>query len=205
VHLINSEPPRTHPPERSWEHSSWPVARGARRRHTAIGDTAIRDTVIGAAVASTVMLADGPSIRVLPRLDQENRFFWTGGGDGILRFLRCRECRRFIHPPSPICPFCVTATLVPQAVSGRATLASFTVNHQPWIPGSAPYVVAWVAIDEQPDVRLTTNLIGVEQADLRIGMALEVAFAPAGNGIFLPLFRPMGDDHRPIREPEGPR
>lgn len=78
-------------------------------------------------------------------------------------------------------------------VSGRATLASFTVNHQAWIPGSDPYVVAWVAIVEQPDVRLTTNLVGVAEADLRIGMPLEVIFVAEGDGIFLPLFRPVPD------------
>ena len=34
--------------------------------------------------------ANGPAIRLLPRLDPDNEFFWTAGRDGVLRFLRCR-------------------------------------------------------------------------------------------------------------------
>ena len=42
--------------------------------------------------------------RILPKLDDGNRFFWTSGADGRLRFLRCQDCGYFIHPPQPICP-----------------------------------------------------------------------------------------------------
>ncbi len=49
-------------------------------------------------------VARGPSVRVLPRLDDANRFFWTSGEDGHLRFLRCAACRHYVHPPSPRLP-----------------------------------------------------------------------------------------------------
>jgi uncharacterized OB-fold protein len=137
------------------------------------------------------MFANGPSFRVLPRLDPDNEFFWTSGKDGLLRFLRCRSCGKFVHPPVPRCPFCLESDLAPEVVSGRGTVHSFTVNHQQWIPGSDPYVVAWVSIVEQPDVRLTTNLVGVEPEDLRVGMEVEVFFEEH-EGVYLPLFRPVG-------------
>ncbi len=137
------------------------------------------------------MVADGPPIRLLPRVDNDNRFFWTSGTDGKLRFQRCSQCRSIVHPPAPRCPFCLTDSLVPEAVSGRGTVASFTVNHQQWIPGSEPYVIAWVSIAEQPDVRLTTNLVGLEPDDLRIGMEVEVVFEHHDD-VYLPLFRPVG-------------
>ena len=44
-------------------------------------------------------LAGGPAIRLLPRLDQSNRFFWESGSDGHLHLLRCQECKTFVHPP----------------------------------------------------------------------------------------------------------
>lgn len=137
------------------------------------------------------MTAAGPALRLLPRLDDSNRFFWTSGRDGRLRFLRCRECRRYHHPPAPRCPYCLAAGPEPEAVSGRAGLHAFTVNHQAWIPGSDPYILGLVTIEEQDDVRLTTNLVGVEPDDLRIGMPLEVVFEEAGD-VWLPLFRPAG-------------
>ena len=137
------------------------------------------------------MLADGPSLRLLPRLDDTNRFFWTGGADGVLRFARCGDCRRFTHPPVPRCPACLSRDMAPEPVSGRGTLHSFTVNHQQWIPGSAPYVVALVTIAEQADLRLTTNLVDCPVDAIVIGMTVEVTFAEHGD-VFVPLFRPAG-------------
>ncbi len=138
------------------------------------------------------MSAAGPAIRLLPRLDDLNRFFWTGGADDSLQFLRCSGCRSYVHPPIPGCPFCEGGTLAPEKVSGHATLHSFTVNYQQWIPGSEPYVIGLVSIAEQEDVRLTTNIVECEPEDLRIGMELEVVFEPNGD-VWLPLFRPMRD------------
>ena len=95
------------------------------------------------------MPARGPALRLLPRLDPENQFFWTSGADGRLRFLRCQDCRTYVHPPSPRCPYCLSTDLAPEAVSGRATVVAYTVNVQQWIPGSEPYLIGLVAIDEQ--------------------------------------------------------
>ena len=136
------------------------------------------------------MTADGPAFRLLPRLDPENEFFWTSGADGRLRFLRCQACQEYVHPPSPVCPTCLSSELDPVPVSGRATVVAHTLNVHGWIPGSQPYLVAWVAIDEQPDVRLTTNLVGVEPDDVHDGMAVEVVFEH-DDDVWLPLFRPV--------------
>ena len=133
----------------------------------------------------------GPSIRVLPRLDDSNRFFWTSGADGRLRFMRCGQCRRFVHPPVPRCPYCLHSALAPEAVSGHAVVHSFTVNHQQWIPGSDLYVIGLVTIEEQDDVRLTTNLVDCDPDDVRVGMPVEVTFEECDD-VWLPLFRPRG-------------
>lgn len=137
------------------------------------------------------MIANGPVLRLLPRLDDTNRSFWTGGESGRLVLQRCQACHRFIHPPGPICPYCLSPDLTAEAVSGRATLTSFTVNHQEWIPGSDPYVVGLVTLIEQDDIRLTTNVVAAEPEALQIGMAMEVTFEQADD-VYLPLFRPAG-------------
>ncbi len=135
------------------------------------------------------MTADGPALRLLPRLDEQNRFFWTSGADGRLRFLRCQECSSFVHPPSPRCPSCLGDDLAPEVVSGRARVVSYTLNVQQWIPGSEPYLIGLVAIEEQPDVRLSTNLVGIEPEEVRIGQEVEVVFEHCDD-VYLPLFRP---------------
>ena len=135
------------------------------------------------------MVAHGPSFRLLPRLGDDVAFFWTSGADGTLRFLRCNECRFFIHPPGPVCPRCLSRDLAPETVSGQGRVETFSVNHQQWIPGSEPYIIAWVSINEQPDVRLTTNLVEVEPGDVTIGMPVEVVFEQ-NDDVYIPLFRP---------------
>jgi uncharacterized OB-fold protein len=135
-------------------------------------------------------LARGPAFRLLPRLEEDNRFFWTSGADGRLRFLRCRHCSYYVHPPAPRCPECLSEDVAPEPVSGRATLVAHTCNMQQWIPGSEPYLIGLVAIDEQESVRLTTNLVDVSIEEVRTVMALEVLFEHHDD-VFLPLFRPV--------------
>jgi uncharacterized OB-fold protein len=142
------------------------------------------------------MTASGPPFRVLPRLDEMNRFFWTSGERGALSFLQCCACGRFVHPPTPLCPYCLDGDLRPQDVSGRAKVTSFTVNHQQWIPGSDPYVIGLVTIAEQQDVRLTTNIVGCDAEEVRIGMDVEVTFEHHDD-VWLPLFRPASSTAGP--------
>lgn len=132
--------------------------------------------------------------RVLPQLNEHNRDFWTGGARGELCFWRCGDCSFWVHPWQPICPACRSKNLATRAVSGRATLATYTINHQAWMPGpELPYVVAIVEIVEQPSVRLTTNLVGCPHDEIRIGMPLRVVFEhhpdPDGD-VYIPLFAP---------------
>jgi uncharacterized OB-fold protein len=141
------------------------------------------------------MVANGPSVRLLPRLSDDVAFFWTSGAEGVLRLLRCNSCGFYIHPPGPVCPRCLSRDLGPQEVRGRGTLESFTVNYQEWIPGSEPYIIAWVSLEEQPDIRLTTNLVGVEPEDVRIGMPVRVDFEHTED-VWFPLFRPAGTEER---------
>jgi uncharacterized OB-fold protein len=129
--------------------------------------------------------------RLLPEVTPENEHFWRGGAAGELRFLHCSACALYVHPPSPRCPRCLSAALAPRAASGRARLYTYTVNHQPWIPGfDPPYLVAIVELVEQPSLRLTTNLVSCAPEDARIGMPLRVVFEERDDGIFLPLFEP---------------
>jgi acetyl-CoA acetyltransferase/uncharacterized OB-fold protein len=135
--------------------------------------------------------------RPLPLVTDENEFFWTSGADGRLRFQECENCKALIHPPAPVCRYCRSREIGVRTVSGRATLSSFTVNHRFSIPGlPAPYVVAQVAIEEDPRVRLTTNAVECDPDDLELDMRMEVVFSRHGD-VWLPLFRPASDQDDP--------
>jgi uncharacterized OB-fold protein len=133
--------------------------------------------------------------RILPELTDRNRHFWQGGRDGQLVFLRCQECGYYIHPPTPICPLDRSKNVAPEPVSGRGTVASYTVNHHPWLPGvELPYVIGLVEMVEQKGLRLTTNIVNCPPDSVHGGMDVQVVFEhhedPNGD-VWLPLFEPI--------------
>ena len=132
-----------------------------------------------------------PEFRILPDYSWESKAFWTGGEHGELLIYRCRSCRYFFHPPAPACFRCRRTDVGPEAVSGRAAVAGFTVNVHQWLPGfPPPYVVAIVELDEAPDVRLTTNVMDCDVEHVHIGMKVEVFFEH-WQDVWIPIFRPV--------------
>jgi acetyl-CoA acetyltransferase len=85
-------------------------------------------------------------------------------------------------------------------VSGNAVVVGVTVNHQMFMPRFAPpYVIAVVSIDEAPEVRLTTNLVGVDPDDVRVGQRVRVQFHQQGD-VWFPLFAPADGDDAPVAD-----
>jgi uncharacterized OB-fold protein len=123
-------------------------------------------------------------------LDGANDFFWHSGADGVLRFWTCAACGYRTHPGGAACARCLSHEVAPQPVSGLATVLTYTVNVQQWYPGQDPYVIAIVGMDEQDDLRLTTNIVDCDPWSVRIGDRVEVAFL-ARHGLYYPLFRPV--------------
>src|SRR5262245_8160601 len=116
-------------------------------------------------------------VRPLPVVDDENRAFWEAGRDGVLRFASCNNCRALLHPPRPVCRYCRSTAIGLRDVAPRGVVVGVTVNHQPWDPRfPPPHVIATVAIDEDPRVRVVTNLVDVEPDDAHVGMRVEARF-----------------------------
>lgn len=131
--------------------------------------------------------------RMLPKLDEHNRPFWTGGADGRLTIARCTRCALWVQPPAADCPDC-GGRLAPQPVSGQGTVFTYTVNYQPFNPEvPVPYVVAIIELAEQPDLRIATNIIDCEPDSVHIGQSVEVRFEGHdvdGDTVFVPVFAP---------------
>jgi len=130
--------------------------------------------------------------RIQPAVTLETEHFWTGGKNNQLCFLHCQDCETWIHPPQPVCPECTGKNLKAKAASGKGTVHSYTVNRQAWIPGfDPPYVVALVEINEDPRVRLMTNIVNCDVEKVFIGMKVQVLFEEQDNGVvYIPLFEP---------------
>jgi uncharacterized protein len=131
--------------------------------------------------------------RMLPKLNEHNRAFWTGGANGQLLIAQCTQCGLWVSPPAADCPDCGGA-LVPRPVSGQGTVFTYTVNYQPFNPAvPVPYVIAIVQLDEHPEIRIATNIVDCEPDSVYIGLPVEVRFEHHevdGESVFVPVFTP---------------
>ena len=128
----------------------------------------------------------------LPRVTADNRPFWEAARRHELALQRCEDCTRFRYPPAPVCPECLSERFTWTPVSGRGTVTTFVIVHRPYFASFAadlPYNVVQVQLDEGP--RLTANLVGVANADLRIGARVEVVFDDVTPDVTIPRFRPL--------------
>lgn len=133
-----------------------------------------------------------PPARKLPQLTRETEAFWTGGKNEQLLIQRCGDCGLFQHPPLPICSACRTETVAPEAVSGKGKVKTYTVNHQPWLPGlDEPFVFAAVELDEQDELYVFSNILAPPEG-VRSGMRVKVCFEHHDD-VWLPMFVPDGE------------
>jgi len=130
-----------------------------------------------------------------PMADPITDFFWEAASRRELHIQRCQSCGTFIHLPRPICRSCHSFDLAGEPVSGRGTLYSFSETHKafhPFFVDRVPYLIAVVDLVEQPGLRLHTNLVGIDEPDVRFGMEVEVDFEALDAELTIPVFRPAG-------------
>jgi uncharacterized OB-fold protein len=126
-----------------------------------------------------------------PVADEETRAYWEGAGRGELVLQRCRSCDAVQHRPRAFCVSCSSDSIEHFVASGRGSVHTYTITQQNQARGfreAVPYVLAYVELEEGP--RLLTNVVGCEPDTVRIGLPVQVDFAPAENGLGVPRFRP---------------
>ncbi|PKB64139.1 MAG: hypothetical protein BZY80_03645 [SAR202 cluster bacterium Io17-Chloro-G2] len=108
------------------------------------------------------------------------------GTRGVLVGTRCQDCQVCVFGPAVFCQACTSSSLEPVELSQRGSLYSYTIVRVPpsgW-PGPVPYFLGQVELPEGPQV--LAEIIGCREADLKIGMEVELALQPvilaSGNG-----------------------
>ena len=122
-----------------------------------------------------------------PAITHDNAFFWKGVKAGKLLVRKCGSCGRLHHPPGPMCPACRSLEWTTLQCSGRGTVHSFVVVHQPQI-AHFRFPLAVALIDLEEGVRLVSNLPDVPSERVRIGMPVEVRFMEIEPDFVLPVF-----------------
>lgn len=117
--------------------------------------------------------------------------FWDGLNDGVVRIQRCDVCSTWVFYPRSRCSSCLADTLSWHEVTGRGVLYTFTIARQPTSPHFADEVPQKLAVVELAEgVRLTTTLVNVEEAAIRVGMAVKPCFDQVADGITLLRYQP---------------
>jgi hypothetical protein len=127
----------------------------------------------------------------LPEITEDNRRFWEGCKHHELWLQKCRNCGVLRHA-SPLCPQCWTSEHDWVRASGKGKVYSWIVVHQRYnraFEKDLPYNVTIVALEEGP--RLVTNLVAINNEDIRPDLPVEVVWEDITEEISLPKFKPM--------------
>jgi uncharacterized OB-fold protein len=104
----------------------------------------------------------------------------------------CDSCGFAHWYPKPSCPSC-SASWSWRAVDGSGKVFTFSIVRRPFSPELAerlPLLVATVALDAHPHVRLVTNMVDCSSDDVRIGMAVTPELRSASDGADRLNYRP---------------
>ena len=130
-----------------------------------------------------------PALRMRPVLGHDNKWWWDRINEGELPIQRCKQCGDLHHPPRPMCWKCQSLEWDYIVSSGKGTVYSYVVLYRPEFPGyQYPLVAALIDLEE--GTRIASNLVGIEPADVKIGMAVKLSIENVDDELKLPLFRP---------------
>lgn len=131
-----------------------------------------------------------PDAMPQPMAGKEALPFWQAAAEHRLVAQKCGDCSHLHLPPSPICPSCRSDVTEWQDLSGRGEVYTYTTIHRAVAPGQdLPFVVAVIALDGAPGVRLISNLVDTPLSEIEIGMSVEVVWEDMGPDLTLPRFK----------------
>jgi uncharacterized OB-fold protein len=120
-----------------------------------------------------------------PQPDPESQPWWDACKNGQFLVRHCRACSENHFLPRSICPFCFSDQTEWKVTAGTGTIYTFSVMRR----ANAPYVLAYVTLDEGPTVM--TNIATGDVNAVRIGQRVRVAFEDTDTGQKLPVFTPV--------------
>ena len=129
--------------------------------------------------------------RPMPLPDALSAPFWDAAARDQLQMQSCESCGRMAYPPEISCRACGGDRLSFRPLSGRATLHSWTVLHDPPSPGfrdRLPVILAVVELVEQERLLMSSNLVETDPATLRVGLPLVARFEHVPQGCTLVQF-----------------
>ena len=112
-----------------------------------------------------------------PDRDRDSAPWWDGVARHELLAQGCDACGTFRWPPRGMCNQCGSLVWSWRELSGRASVATWLVNHHAFGEASTPYVVVLARLDEQADILVPGAWAGAaDGSDLSVDRALRLTF-----------------------------
>ncbi|MFV0526248.1 MAG: Zn-ribbon domain-containing OB-fold protein [Acidimicrobiales bacterium] len=128
-----------------------------------------------------------------PHPNPDSAPFWAATAEGRFLLQRCTGCGTVMWWPRAVCPECSSFDLAWFEATGEGTVYSFSIVRRTpdrrWAP-SAPYVLAYVELDEGP--RVMTNIVDCDPDTVTVDQRVRVVWHDTGEGSALPRFTPAG-------------
>jgi uncharacterized OB-fold protein len=137
------------------------------------------------------MTPSGPLPAPAPVINAETKPYWDATLEGKLMLKQCTACGTVNWYPRTLCPSCGSFDTEWIQATGRGTIYTFSITRRGAgaYASAAPYVLAYVELDEGP--RMMTNIVDCDVDAISIGDPVEVVFHDTGQGAALPRFRPV--------------
>lgn len=140
------------------------------------------------------MTESGEVVRPAPILTEDNHSFWDAAREHRLVAQACRGCGRLRHPPRPMCPYCHSLDFEIVDLDGEGVVYSYVILHHPQNP-AFEYPVIAALVDLAAGVRVVSNLVDTDPAEVAIGMPVTVDYRPTLHEGVVPVFKPRQEEH----------
>jgi uncharacterized OB-fold protein len=118
-------------------------------------------------------------LKPLPEVSEENRPFFEGLARHEFLVPRCASCGDFNWVPYPACRSCLSEDQSWTAVSGDATVYSYTLVHRGHgqFNDEAPYAVVMAKLVEEPRPCIVLgNTRGIDNDELAVDMPVRIVY-----------------------------
>lgn len=125
----------------------------------------------------------------LPRYPKDDAPYWQHMKQHEMRIQKCASCGRLRMYPRPMCDGCYSVEYEWVPVSGRGSVYSWCVVHQPVHPAfkdELPFAIVEVELEE--GVRVRSRVLDVAPEQLEVGMPVRLAYQDVTDEVTLPVF-----------------
>ncbi len=119
--------------------------------------------------------------------------FWNACNERRLIMQVCTRCDRMQYPPEPRCYQCGSNRFLEwREVKGRGKIHGYCVVHDGRVgllQDRQPYNIAVIELEEQPEIKLFSNLPGTPPDEVPVGAAVKLEFEETATGQLVPEWR----------------